>query len=341
MSRGFVKEGDQEEIPVVTPRAFLPAEVPNYVTPEGLEALHSEMRQLQNEYAEASNYLMQNHINAKMNLLQERISSAVVIDTAKVSTDTVSFGLYVSYNDRTIRIVGVDEADFAKGLISFVSPIAKALTGHKQGDSFEMKVPKGIEKITIHQISATPLPLTIMTRKETPTASKPIENTPKKTASHPKIIDIPAEKQDFTEEKIVTTEGKANENIFQPKDDPMAFLPIVNERGNIVGHAQHCKIHEGTKLLHPAVHLLVSNSEGKVIGRYWWHVAFGETPETTLKRKAIEDLGLVITRPSSKAKYIRDTQTEKEMVFVFTAVSDNALPVTPDSERYLQIFAKD
>ena len=42
MSRGFVKEGDQEEVPMVTPRAYLPAGVENFVTPEGLQELREE-----------------------------------------------------------------------------------------------------------------------------------------------------------------------------------------------------------------------------------------------------------------------------------------------------------
>ena len=46
MSRGFIKEGDQEEIPRVPMRAYLPQGVPNYVTKEGLEALKEELKAL-------------------------------------------------------------------------------------------------------------------------------------------------------------------------------------------------------------------------------------------------------------------------------------------------------
>ena len=46
MSRGFIKEGDQEEIPMVPPRAYLPKGMPNYVTKEGLEALNKELKDL-------------------------------------------------------------------------------------------------------------------------------------------------------------------------------------------------------------------------------------------------------------------------------------------------------
>ena len=127
MSRGFVKEGDQEEVPMILPRAFLPSGVTNYVTPEGLRLLQNEMESLKEEWTAAgSNYVTKNYLDAKMRLLSERISSAVVVDTTKANPDVVSFGMYVRYNDKTIRIVGVDEADASKGLISFLSPICLA-----------------------------------------------------------------------------------------------------------------------------------------------------------------------------------------------------------------------
>ena len=154
MSRGFVKEGDQEEVPMVLPRAFLPSGTPNYVTPEGLKRLLDEMESLKKEWTDAgSNYVTKNYLDAKMRLLSERINSAVLIDNTKASPDVVSFGMYVKYNDKVIRIVGVDEADASKGLISFISPIAKALIGKKKGDKFEIKVPRGTEIVEIQEIS--------------------------------------------------------------------------------------------------------------------------------------------------------------------------------------------
>ena len=154
MSRGFVKEGDQEEVPMVLPRAFLPSGTPNYVTPEGLKRLQDEMETLKKEWTDAgSNYVTKNYLDAKMRLLSERINSAVLIDNTKANPDIVSFGMYVKYNDKVIRIVGVDEADASKGLISFISPIAKALIGKKKGDKFEIKVPRGTEIVEIFEIS--------------------------------------------------------------------------------------------------------------------------------------------------------------------------------------------
>ena len=99
MSRGFIKEGDQEEIPMVPPRAYLPKGMPNYVTHEGLEALKKECEDLENErVASSGNYIMSNFIDAKMKLLIDRINSAVEVDLTKANKETVSFGANVKYN---------------------------------------------------------------------------------------------------------------------------------------------------------------------------------------------------------------------------------------------------
>ena len=157
MSRGFIKEGDQEEIPMVPPRAYLPDGVPNYVTKEGLDALKEELKSLEAERAKADdNYIKRNFINATIKLLVGRINSAVKIDLSKSNKDTVSFGAWVRYNGRVVRIVGVDEADVNKGLVSFVSPIAKALIGKKAGDIIEL----GKERIIVEEVSFEPMTLT-------------------------------------------------------------------------------------------------------------------------------------------------------------------------------------
>ena len=99
MSRGFVKEGDQEEIPIVTPRAFLPEGVTNYVTSEGLTLLRNEKSDLLKQYEISKNdHLMRNYICEKMSLLQERINSAVEVNPSAAAEGVVSFGMYVKYN---------------------------------------------------------------------------------------------------------------------------------------------------------------------------------------------------------------------------------------------------
>ena len=344
MSRGFVKEGDQEEVPMILPRAFLPSGVTNYVTPEGLRLLHDEMESLKEEWTAAdSNYVTKNYLDAKMRLLSERISSAVVVDTTKANPDVVSFGMYVRYNDKTIRIVGVDEADASKGLISFISPIAKSLIGKKKGDKFEIKVPRGIEAIEIQEV-ATFLGIQELRSSgnerqqdyKTTRQKAVVERNEKLT-----IPTIAAVTDSVTEPVEVTksSEFKVQSSKFKSQDAPTDFLPLVNEQGNIVGRALHCQIHNGNKVLHPAVHLIVINTNKETVGKYCWHVAFGETAEKTLKRK-ISDITSGSIKPKFKKQYIREDKNEKELVSVFTAVSDAEFLPSPDDKEWERIFER-
>ena len=246
MSRGFVKEGDQEEVPMILPRAFLPSGVANYVTPEGLRLLQDEMESLKEEWiAAGSNYVTKNYLDAKMRLLSERISSAVVIDTTKANPDIVSFGMYVRYNDKTIRIVGVDEADASKGLISFLSPIAKSLIGKKKGDKFEIKVPRGTETIEIQEVA------TFLGIQELRSSGKERQQDHKTTRQQAVFernekLTIPtiAAVTDSVAEPLEVTKSsefsvRVQSSKFTPQDAPTDFLPLVNEQGNIVGRALH------------------------------------------------------------------------------------------------------
>ena len=376
MSRGFVKEGDQEEVPMILPRAFLPSGVTNYVTPEGLRLLHDEMESLKEEWTAAgSNYVTKNYLDAKMRLLSERIGSAVVIDTTKANPDIVSFGMYVRYNDKTIRIVGVDEADASKGLISFISPIAKALIGKKKGDKFEIKVPRGTETIEIQEVAiflsselramspeqstvTEPVEVTsdvheltriehekigISCRDVTPVASEKESSTtniqqPKLPSTNSGTNPV-TEPVEVTENTAQSSKLTAQSPKFTPQDSPTDFLPLVNEQGNIVGRALHCQIHNGNKVLHPAVHLVVSNSNKETVGKYCWHIAFGETAEKTLKRK-ISDITSGSIKPKFKKQYIREDKNEKELVSVFTVVSDADFLPSPDDKEWEKIFER-
>ena len=338
MSRGFIKEGDQEEIPRVPMRAYLPEGVSNYVTKEGLEALKEELKALQAERVKAGdNYIMVNFIDASIKLLVDRINNAVEVDLSKSNKDTVSFGAWVRYNGRVVRIVGVDEADVNKGLISFISPIAKLLIGKKAGDFIELK---GSERIAVEEVSFEPMALTQMVHDKPAKTSNTTERRPRKIIEgQPEPM---VQTQPIVEEEAIALPSKTDEpRRFEPEVNNTEFLPIVNERGNIVGRAMYVELHKGNKMLHPVVHLHVMNSKGETTRRYWWHVAFGDTPEKTLKRKMAESLGLSGVKPKLKRQYISETKTEKELVYVFTIVSEEDLPIPPDGEAYSSVFEKD
>lgn len=326
MSRGFVKEGDQEEVPMVLPRAFLPKGTPNYVTPEGLKKLHDEMKTLKKQWTDAgSNYVTKNYLDAKMLQLSERINTAVLIDPSKSNPDVVSFGMYVKYNDKVIRIVGVDEADASKGLVSFISPIAKALIGKKKGDKFEIKVPKGTETVEILEIS----------HRFTETLSRRVETHQLHRKNKQDVIDTSEKNKVPNDTSDESVQSSCRDALNASKSESSSessseFLPLVNEQGNIIGRALSFEIHGSNKLLHPAVHLLVYNSKKEIVAKYCWHVAFGETAEKTLKRKLKEIESQVETygrmsqtiKPKFDKRYIREDKNEKELVSVFTAIFD-------------------
>lgn len=338
MSRGFIKEGDQEEIPRVPPRAYLPEGVPNYVTKEGLDALKEELKNLEAERIKAGdNYIMVNFLDATIKLLVDRINSAVEVDLSKSNKDTVSFGAWVRYNGRVVRIVGVDEADVNKGLISLISPIAKLLIGKKAGNVIELK---GSEKLTVEEVSFEPMELTQIINDKPVKTSTTIERRPRRIIEEQSEPTTQA--QPIEEYVAVASPTKAEGQLrFEPEMNATEFLPIVNERGNILGRAMYVELHKGNKMLHPVAHLHVMNVKGETARLYWWHVAFGDTPEKTLKHKMAETLGLSGTNPKLKRQYIRETKTEKELVYVYTVVSEEDLPITPEGKEYLELFERD
>lgn len=154
MSRGFVKEDDQEETPLVPPRADLPEGVTNFMTENGMIELLAEKQALIEEKAsidaatEQEKRVASNFINAKIHLLEERITLAKIVNLNEQPQDEIRFGATVtlktgnSSKHKTYQLVGVDEADIAKNKISFISPIAKILIGKKVGEKAILKLTK-------------------------------------------------------------------------------------------------------------------------------------------------------------------------------------------------------
>lgn len=136
---------------MVPRRAFLPEGVPNFVTPAGLEQLLAEREALISEKEELTianeneKRIAQNLINAKLQLLNSRIADARVLDPKDQPRDEVTFGATITIKNvmsaktQTFQIVGVDEADIAKGKISFISPLARALLNRKSGQRITIR----------------------------------------------------------------------------------------------------------------------------------------------------------------------------------------------------------
>jgi transcription elongation factor GreB len=172
MSKAFTKDDAAEEPLVVRPRPPLPPDAPNYVTPRGLAALREERRELaarldapgspDGEPGGASEVALAHAVDlARARDLDERIASAVVVDTgasAGRAPEQVRFGARVTVRseagvERTLEIVGVDEADVAHGRVAFVAPVARALLGRSVGDSVTVTTPRGDEELQIVAIA--------------------------------------------------------------------------------------------------------------------------------------------------------------------------------------------
>jgi transcription elongation factor GreB len=151
MSRGFIKEDDQEEIPIVPPRADLPEGVTNYVTQAGMNELLAEKESLEQEKDkldisnENEKRIALNHINAKLHLLNRRIAEARIVHLKHQPQNEIRFGAVITLKIgatnkiQTLQIVGVDEANISKGKISFTSPLARILINKKVGDKAILK----------------------------------------------------------------------------------------------------------------------------------------------------------------------------------------------------------
>lgn len=168
MSRGFVKEDDQEEAPFIPPRAALPTSEINYVTPFGYNELTKERVELEANIAnlDLEEGKERRHalaiLTGKLNLLNDRISSARILDPKAQPQEEIRFGALVSFKFLTgeqigktkeFQIVGVDEANIKENKIAFVAPLAKALTGKTIGAKTHVFMAGKSQELEIMHIS--------------------------------------------------------------------------------------------------------------------------------------------------------------------------------------------
>jgi transcription elongation factor GreB len=161
MSKAFTQEDTDDPPLVVPPRAPLPEGTPDYVTDRGLARLTEELSRLERTKSRAESIEDDAErrrelagLNARAAELSERIGSAVLVDRASIARDEVRFGATVRVRgeddgERTYRIVGVDEADAAHGLIAFVAPLARALLGKREGDVVTVRTPRCSEELEV------------------------------------------------------------------------------------------------------------------------------------------------------------------------------------------------
>jgi transcription elongation factor GreA len=100
----------------------------------------------------------QGMLQAKINLLKDKLARAVIMETAKAATDQVSFGCTVVVKDldfgdtEEFTLVGAGEEDYDNGRINIASPLAQGFVGKKVGDRIEVQVPAGTNRFEILEI---------------------------------------------------------------------------------------------------------------------------------------------------------------------------------------------
>jgi transcription elongation factor GreB len=179
MSKAFVKESDADEddeggLPPIPPGAK------NYITPQGYQRIREELLQLidterpevvkivhwaasNGDRSENGDYIYGKRrlreIDRRIRFLTKRLDLAEVVDPSiHHGSDQVFFGATVTYlngtgSEQSITIVGIDELDPLKGKISWVSPVARALTKSREGDVITLTTPAGIDELEILSVT--------------------------------------------------------------------------------------------------------------------------------------------------------------------------------------------
>jgi transcription elongation factor GreB len=152
VSKAFTRDDGPEAAPVPRRRAPLPAGSPNYVTSRGLAALRDELAQLDAQ-PPAAEPVEREARAAWRRELEHRIGTAELVPPPE-DRSQVRFGARVTLRaaegaTRELQIVGVDEADAARGLVAFAAPVAKGLLGRRLGESATLRMPGGAEDVEI------------------------------------------------------------------------------------------------------------------------------------------------------------------------------------------------
>jgi transcription elongation factor GreB len=179
MNKAFVKESDGDDdddggLPPIPPGAK------NYITPQGYQRIREELLQLidterpevvkivhwaasNGDRSENGDYIYGKRrlreIDRRIRFLTKRLDLAEVVDPSiHHGSDQVFFGATVTYlnatgSEQSITIVGIDELDPLKGKISWVSPVARALTKSREGDVITLTTPAGVDELEILSVT--------------------------------------------------------------------------------------------------------------------------------------------------------------------------------------------
>ena len=176
MSKAFTRETDSDDDLALPP---LPAGSKNYITPLGYARLRAELFELiDNErprmveivhWAASNGDRSENgdyhygkkrlrEIDRRIRFLTKRLEIAEITDPSNHhGKDQVFFGATVTYVDeadveRTVTILGIDEADSLKAQVTWVSPIARALLKAREGDVVKLVTPVGVQEVEVVEV---------------------------------------------------------------------------------------------------------------------------------------------------------------------------------------------
>ena len=181
MNKAFTKETEpDDDEPLLAP---LPAGGKNYITPQGYERLRSELLDLiDNErpkmveivhWAASNGDRSENgdyhygkkrlrEIDRRIRFLTQRLEIAEISNpSVHHGSDQVFFGATVTYVDggdteRTVTILGIDEANSALGQISWIAPVARALIKLRVGDEVPLVTPQGVQTLEVLKVDYPP-----------------------------------------------------------------------------------------------------------------------------------------------------------------------------------------
>ncbi len=121
------------------------------------------------------------------------------------------------------------------------------------------------------------------------------------------------------------------------------WFDVVNEEGQVIGNASREQCHDGSKLLHPVIHVHLLNSDGKLLlqkrkqskkiqpGKWdtsvGGHIQAGEALEDALRRETLEEVGisLDVEKLISISRYVFESEVEKELVYSYACFSDGPI----------------
>jgi transcription elongation factor GreB len=180
MNKAFVKESEESDDDLEGALPAIPAGAKNYITPAGYRRIKDELLHLidverpevvrvvhwaasNGDRSENGDYIYGKRrlreIDRRIRFLTKRLDLAEVVDpSVHHGSSQVFFGATVTYQNKagqeqTITIVGIDELDPLNGKISWVSPVARALTKANEGDVVTLVTPNGVDELEIQEVS--------------------------------------------------------------------------------------------------------------------------------------------------------------------------------------------